>query len=166
MQGNWVDSQSGLGILAAYPIAAVNELDLPPVLGDEDRKAQQAVVTLPSGGTILVTNTHLTHLNNTLGRKAQAEALAEMTAANKAHRYNIICGDFNCEANSVEIKSFIKKSGAIDCYMAGKGGEPRYSLANAFERNLYICVDHIFALPVPGSNTYPAFINSAGIKYP
>jgi endonuclease/exonuclease/phosphatase family metal-dependent hydrolase len=160
LAGKWVDSESGLGILSVYLITAVNQFDLPPIPGDEDRKVQQAEITLPSGQKILVTNTHLTHLNNTLGRKAQAEALAEIVTANKTCYYHVICGDFNCEPDSLEVKSFMSKSGAIDCYKAGNGAEPRYSLANAFERNVHICVDHIFALPMPGGNKYPQFINS------
>ena len=160
LEGKWVDSQSGLGILSAYPLTAVNHLDLPMVLGDDDRKAQQGEVTLPSGKTILVTNTHLTHLNNTPGRKAQAEALADMVTVNKVDGYNIVCGDFNCEPTSIEFKSFIKISGAVDCYTAGNGPGPRHSLANAFARNIHICVDHIFALPISGNNNYPQFINS------
>jgi len=160
LAGNWVDSQSGLGILSSYPLTATNDLNLPVVLGDDERKVQQVEVTLPSGKTILVTNTHLTHLNNTLGRKEQAEALADMVMLNKVDGYNIVCGDFNCEPASIEVKSFIKKSKAVDCYIAGNGPEPRHSLANAFARNVYICVDHIFALPIPGSSKYPQFINS------
>ena len=160
LEGKWVDSQSGLGILSAYPLTAANDLDLPVVLGDDERKVQQCEVMLPSGKTIMVTNTHLTHLNNTPGRKAQAEALADMVRVNKVDGYNIVCGDFNCGPTSIEVKSFIKKSGAVDCYTSGSGQEPRHSLANAFTRNIHICVDHIFALPITGGSTTPEFINS------
>jgi len=160
LDGDWVESQSGLGVLSAYPIIAVNQFELPAVEGDEDRKVQMVEIVLPSEKKVLVANTHLTHLNNTLARKSQAEALAGILNANKIHDYNIICGDFNAEPGSIEIRSFIKKAGAIDCYTAGNGAEPRHSLANAFARNINICVDHIFALPLSGTANYPEFINS------
>jgi endonuclease/exonuclease/phosphatase family metal-dependent hydrolase len=161
--GEWVDSFSGLGILSAYPLTAIGEFDLPPVPGDEDRKAQQAEITLPAGKKLLLTNTHLTHLNNTLARKTQAEALAGIATADQSHNYNIICGDFNATLDSIEIKAFMNKANAVDCYKSGNGTEPRHSLANAFSRNIHICVDHIFALPVPGENRYPEFINANAV---
>ena len=159
--GEWVESISGLGILSAYPIIKVDSFDLPVVTGDEDRKAQLVQLLLPNGAKLLVANTHLTHLKDTKGRKAQADALAGMAMADKTCTYVIICGDFNAEPDSVEIKSLIKKSGAVDCYAAGKGIEPRYSLTNAHERKIAICVDHLFSLPVAGGKVYPEFINSA-----
>jgi endonuclease/exonuclease/phosphatase family metal-dependent hydrolase len=159
-EGKWVDSFSGLGILSAYPLNVVKQFNLPEVPGDEDRKAQQVEITLPTEGKILITNTHLTHINNIQARKAQAEALADIVNANETVSYSVICGDFNAVPGSIEISAFMNKSRAIDCYAAGNGTEPRYSLADAFAKNKRICVDHIFALPMAGGNAYPRFINS------
>ena len=159
-EGKWVDSFSGLGILSTYPVTVARQFNLPEVPGDEDRKAQQAEIMLPGSTKISIMNTHLTHLNDTAGRKAQAEAFADIATANNAFSYSIICGDFNAGPGSVEVSTFVNKSGAIDCYTAGKGAEPRYSLAEAFAKNKRICVDHLFALPVAGGNTYPRFIKS------
>ncbi|MFI5136319.1 MAG: endonuclease/exonuclease/phosphatase family protein [Sphingobacteriales bacterium] len=161
LEGKWVESFSGLGILSAYPIAFVNQFDLPAVPEDNDRKVQQAVICLPAGENILVTNTHLTHLQYPIGlRKIQAEALAGLVSADKDFRYHVICGDFNATSSSPEIETFINLTGAIDTYKAGKGAEPRYSLAGAYADNKLIGVDHIFALQAPGNGTYPEFINS------
>lgn len=157
----YVDSSSGLGILSVYPIGNIREFMLPPVPGDDDRKVQQAELILPSGENILVTNTHLTHLSHGGGmRRTQAEALAGFVTANKTQRYHIICGDFNASRRSVEIETFMSLSGAVDCYCAGSGIEPRYSLLDAFIVNKLICVDHIFALPIGGKSEYPAFSGS------
>ncbi len=159
-EGHWINSFSGLGILSLFPLSPVNRVNLPSVPGDDDRKVQQAETTLPGGIKILITNTHLTHVNNVPARKAQAEALADIATANRAFSYSLICGDFNAVPGSAEISAFMNRSGAIDCYTAGDGAEPRYSLAEAFAENKRICVDHIFALPMAGGNAYPRFINS------
>ena len=108
---------------------------------------------------ILLTNTHLTHLSNG-ARRTQAEALAGFVTVDKNYRYHIICGDFNASRRSVEIETFKCLLEAIDCYTAGEGTEPRYSLAEAYKANKHVCVDHIFALPIPGTGAYPEFINS------
>lgn len=159
-EGHWINSFSGLGILSLFPLSPVKRVTLPSVPGDEDRKVQQAETILPGGTRILITNVHLTHVNNVPARKAQAEALADIATANKAFNYSIICGDFNAVPGSAEINAFMNSSGAVDCYAAGDGAEPRYSLAEAFAENKRVCVDHIFALPTAGENTYPRFINS------
>ena len=159
--GRWVESFSGLGVLSAYPIINVKQFLLPDAPGDDDRKVQQAEISLPGGDKMLLTNTHLTHLSPTGGvRATQAEALAGFVKADNAYPYHIICGDFNATPGSVEIETFMELSGAIDCYSAGKGAEPRYSLIEAYEANKRICVDHIFALPMHGTGTNPEFINS------
>ena len=160
--GQWVDSQSGLGILSVYPFAVLKEFLLPGSAGDDDRKAQQAGILLPWGETLLITNTHLTHLGDSDGtRKIQAEALARLVTAANAYRYHIICGDFNATSTSAEIKIFTALSGAADCYTAGDGTEPSYTLADAFIKGKMIAVDHIFALPIAGTGKHPEFINSA-----
>jgi endonuclease/exonuclease/phosphatase family metal-dependent hydrolase len=159
--GRWVESFSGLGILSAYPITNVKQFLLPDAPGDDDRKVQQAEISLPNGDKILLTNTHLTHLSPTGGvRATQAGALAGFVKVDNACPYHIICGDFNATPGSVEIETFMDLSGVIDCYSAGKGAEPRYSLIEAYEANKLICVDHIFALPMPGTGVNPEFINS------
>jgi endonuclease/exonuclease/phosphatase family metal-dependent hydrolase len=160
----WVDSFAGLGILSAYSIDNTREFILPPAPGDDDRKAQQVEIVLPSGENITVTNTHLTHLSHAGGvRRTQAEALAGFVTDNKAQRYHIICGDFNASRGSVEIETFMGLSGALDCYCAGNGIEPRYSLADAFKTGKLICVDHIFALPIVGKSEYPEFRGSGTV---
>ena len=76
-------------------------------------------------------------------------------------KYRIICGDLNAVPGSAEINELASKAKAIDCYRAGDGPEPRYSLAEAYNRGIMVCVDHIFALPYPATETYPDFVNSA-----
>jgi endonuclease/exonuclease/phosphatase family metal-dependent hydrolase len=159
-ENKWVQSSSGLGILSIFPITNVEHFDLPVMPGDEDRKAQKAEIELREGNILTLTNVHLTHLGNADGgRTKQATALADI-ASGKKSKYNLVCGDFNSVAGSEEINTFINKTRAIDCYFAGNGPEPPYSLAEAFINNKLICVDHVFALPSPGENFYPEIINS------
>jgi endonuclease/exonuclease/phosphatase family metal-dependent hydrolase len=162
-EGHLVNSTSGLGILSVYPLTETGSFDLPVVHEDNDRKAFQADVTLPSGGTLTITTTHLTHLGQHKGlRKAQAEALAGFVSANTAHQYHIICGDFNATPDSEAVMAFRELSKAADCYTEGNGIEPRYSLADAYYKaNKQVCVDQIFTLPLPGTDNYPKFIDSA-----
>lgn len=159
--GRWVESFSGLGILSAYPIINVKQFLLPQASGDDDRQVQQSGICLPNGKKLLITNTHLTHLSLASGARAtQARALAGFVKANHIYPYTIICGDFNATPGSVEIETFKEFSGSIDCYSAGKGAEPRCSLIEANKANKQICVDHIFALPMPVTGANPEFINS------
>ncbi|WPV00758.1 endonuclease/exonuclease/phosphatase family protein [Mucilaginibacter sp. cycad4] len=158
-----VNSTSGLGILSVYPLTETGSFDLPIVPEDNDRKAFRANVNLPSGKTITVTTTHLTHLSQHKGlRKSQAEALAGFVSASTAHPYHIICGDFNATPDSEAVMAFRELSKAADCYTQANGTEPRYSLAEAYYKtNKQVCVDQIFTLPLPGTDNYPRFINSA-----
>src|SRR4051812_23180525 len=54
-EGHLVNSISGLGILSVYPLAETGSFDLPIVPEDNDRKAFQADVMLPSGETLTIT---------------------------------------------------------------------------------------------------------------
>lgn len=160
--GAWADSCSGLGILSRFPLQEAGAFQLPPVPMDDDRKVQLAAVTLASGEEILIANTHLTHVGAASGgRQRQAEALGELVAAKDGYAYRMICGDFNCGQNSAEIQAFKTKTHAADCYTAGNGAEPRYSLTEAYYNKKAVCVDHIFAMPVAGTDIYPQFTASA-----
>lgn len=162
-EGKIVNSTSGLGILSPYPLTDTNSFDLPVVHEDNDRKAFQANVSLPSGKTVTITTTHLTHLGQHKGlRKAQAEALAGFVNASTTYPYHIICGDFNATPDSEAVMAFRELSKAADCFTEGNGTEPRYSLADAYYKaNKQVCVDQIFTLLLPGTAKYPRFIDSA-----
>jgi len=160
-KGNWVNSFSGLGILSSFPLSELENYILPDVPGDEQRKLQLAEIVLPGERKMLLANTHLTHLRNVELRKEQAGFVADKAFAFDGYKYKIICGDLNAIPGSPEINELTLKAKAIDCYTAGSGAEPRYSLAEAFNRGLMICVDHIFALPFPSQNNHPDFVNSS-----
>jgi endonuclease/exonuclease/phosphatase family metal-dependent hydrolase len=160
-KGNWVESFSGLGILSVYPIKELENYTLPDVPGDDQRKLQLIEVTVAGGNKMLIANTHLTHVRNAELRKEQAVFAADKVSAFDTYKYRIICGDMNAMSGSAELNALAAKSKAIDCYATGGGPEPRYSLSEAYDRGIMICVDHIFALPCPAANTYPDFVNSS-----
>ena len=163
LAGEWVESTSGLGVLSKYPIGPQQIYDLPAAGEDIDRKAQQVSIQIADGISLMITNTHLTHLGNPQGgRLKQAEALATIVNKASAQQYRIVCGDMNSEATSPEMQAFLKLTNSIDCYTAGNGPEPRYSLAEAYYKsNKQVCVDHIFALPILPGGHHPAFKDSA-----
>ena len=160
-EGGLVDSYSGLGVLSAHPIASFKHFDLPAVPDDDERKVLLAEVEVEGSSKITIVNTHLTHLRYEVDlRKAQAKVVADIAIANKKDTYTVICGDFNAKIDSAEINMLLNKSKAIDCYAAGNGSKPRYSLADSYLRNMPICVDHLLGLPYQSKKSYPEFINS------
>jgi endonuclease/exonuclease/phosphatase family metal-dependent hydrolase len=161
-EGGPVDSFSGLGILSTFPIVSFKHFELPTIPEDEERKVLVAELEAEGGQRITIINTHLTHLRYEVDlRKSQAKAVADVALANKRNQsYGVICGDFNAKIESPEISILLKKSNAIDCYAAGNGTKPRYSLADSYLRNMPICVDHLLGLPFEGRKTFPEFINS------
>ena len=160
-KGNWVNSFSGLGVLSAFPVRELENYILPDVPGDEQRKLQLAEIELRRDNKMLIANTHLTHVRNVELRKEQAGFVADKVSSLEDYKYRIICGDLNAVPGSAEINELTTKAKATDCYTAGSGAEPRYSLAEAYDRGIMVCVDHIFALAYPSTNTYPDFVNSA-----
>jgi endonuclease/exonuclease/phosphatase family metal-dependent hydrolase len=160
-EGSLVDSYSGLGILSAFPITSFKHFDLPNVPDDNERKVLLAEIELSPEVRITIVNTHLTHLRYEVElRKNQAKVVADIANKNKKDNYSIICGDFNAKIGSTEINTLISKTKAIDCYAAGNGIKPRYSLVDSYIRNTPICVDHLFALPYQGKRIYPNLMNS------
>jgi endonuclease/exonuclease/phosphatase family metal-dependent hydrolase len=157
LDSQWIKSYSGLGILSTFPVAEVAIFNLPNNPDDTDRKIQQVSIALPEENILLVTNTHLTHINHTGLRKKQLNALAEIALLHRTYRYHILCGDFNSPIDSEDLVNFINATATVDCYKAGHGEEPRYSMVNEFMEGKMLCVDHILAI---GSNNYCEFINS------
>jgi endonuclease/exonuclease/phosphatase family metal-dependent hydrolase len=157
--GDTAESQSGLGILSLFPVNVVNEFRLPTVPEDNDRKIQQAEITLPSGLKLMINNVHLTHLKDKQLKQRQAEALAE-AVSNKNYGYTIVCGDFNSTIDSEPVNFLKRRLNAVDCYAKGNGTEPRFSLLDPYLEHRLICVDHIFAIPQNDESRYQ-FVNSS-----
>jgi endonuclease/exonuclease/phosphatase family metal-dependent hydrolase len=155
-----LNSYSGLGVLSAFPIKVFAEFDLPFSDADGERKSQQIIIEVTAQKKLLLTNIHLTHLQNAVElRKNQLTLVAQKTD-DQNFEYNIICGDFNTTPDSEEIAQFKNQSKATDCYENGGGKVSRVSLIeNNTERN----VDYIFALPTGRLREYPTVTKSATV---
>ena len=159
--GGWRDSLSGLGILSRFPLTELPPVLLPLTSEDDERKLQQAIVTLPNGEHVLITNLHLTHISDAENtRLLQIEKLAFVINQNQAHQNHFICGDFNATSSSLEIESLQALSNIFDLYEEGDGDKPCISLAPEYHHFERVCVDFIFAQALPNATKHKVIKSS------
>jgi endonuclease/exonuclease/phosphatase family metal-dependent hydrolase len=150
-QGQLTDSYSGLGLLSRFPILNTETVLFPPHPDDTDRLAQLVWLNV-AGASVLVVNTHLTHLHGQSAmRQAQlATLLAHPALAQPHHAAVFVCGDFNAEQSSPEIQFLLNHPtiSAQNTYQSGNGIAPGYTMPDrdnhptARDR----CIDFIFSL--------------------
>lgn len=155
LNGNWVDSFSGMGMLTTLPVSDRMEIELPSDPADGGRKAQLLTIELSPGKTLLIANLHLTHLPDDDLRRCQLQTVLE-AVRNSTATIRIIGGDWNTAAGSAILCDMERSESAADCYVLGQGVEPRYTL-----KDHPICVDHFYTLPSKKElSTYPSFIHA------
>jgi endonuclease/exonuclease/phosphatase family metal-dependent hydrolase len=159
LDGERVDSFSGLGILTSLPVSDQATIDLPAAAADGDRKAQLLTLVPQPGEKILIANIHLTHLQDDRLRREQLSALLEAIQNNDAD-IRLIGGDWNAEADSSVLHDTLQAVRALDCYRLGGGKGPGVSLLESLRNDRPICVDHFFALPGPGQQAYPSVLRA------
>jgi len=151
-EGKSQDSLSGLGILSRFPLTELPSVLLPLTSEDDERKLQQAKVTLPNGENVLFTNLHLTHISDAEHtRLLQIEKLASIINQNQTH-HHIICGDFNSTSSSLEIEKLKALSNICDLYAEGDGDKPCISLTPEYHHFEPVCVDFIFGQMLQNSS--------------
>jgi len=151
-EGKWQDSLSGLGILSRFPLTELPSVLLPLTSEDDERKLQQAMVNLPNGEKVLLTNLHLTHISDAEHtRLLQIEKLASIINQNQTN-HHIICGDFNSTSSSLEIEKLKALSNICDLYEEGDGDKPCISLAPEYHHFEPVCVDFIFGQMLQNSS--------------
>lgn len=159
--GKWQDSLSGLGILSRFQLTELPPVLLPLTSEDDERKLQQAIVTLPNGEHVLITNLHLTHISDAENtRLLQIEKLAFVINQNQTHQNHFICGDFNATSSSLEIESLQALSNIFDLYEEGDGDNPCISLAPEYHHFERVCVDFIFAQILPNTTKHKVIKSS------
>lgn len=106
------DLQCGLAVLSRWPIVASSDIELP--IGQWESRGRTAVVTTIDHprGLLTVVNTHLeAHPARSGLRVQQLEAVAHLVHAENAVDVErrlapIVCGDFNAEPHSDEVRRF------------------------------------------------------------
>lgn len=160
LNDRWIDCFSGLGILTSLPVMDQTVIDLPSNAADGGRKAQLVKIELPGNQRLLIANIHLTHLPDENLRRHQLQTVLDHLQDSDAH-FRLIGGDWNAEVNSPVLKELT--AFAADCYMLAQGDEPRCSLLACHKKNLPVCVDHFYTLPLgaaAGGSGYPSFIRA------
>jgi endonuclease/exonuclease/phosphatase family metal-dependent hydrolase len=160
-EGKSQDSLSGLGILSRFPLTELPSVMLPLTSEDDERKLQQAMVTLPNGENVLFTNLHLTHISDAGNtRLLQIEKLSSLINQNLTNPNHFICGDFNATSLSIEIKTLFASSNISNLYEEGDGVKPCISLAPAYYDFEPVCVDFIFAQVFPNATKHKVLKSS------
>ncbi len=120
IDGQFLESASGLGILSFYPIINSFAINLPEHPADGERIAQFSIVEVNTA-RLLVINTHLTHLKVEYGlRLNQLEAILSQEILKESFDAILLCGDFNCAEDSISIQYLYQ--------------HPDFKVSNAFRR--------------------------------
>lgn len=144
---------SGLAILSAHPIID-HQIDiLTGIPEDPDRIALTAKVEV-EGAPILLTNLHLTHIEN--ADNTRLNQLRESFEAVKKQATGIpwfCCGDLNCYLDKARLKELQQLTGLHieDCYLTGGGQLPGATLIDPRTRNWARRIDYILNLTQQGS---------------
>lgn len=152
-EGQLTSSESGLALLSRYPIQQTDTLPLPDHPNDGDRLAQ-FVWLRANGASVLIVNTHLTHLRGQSElRKRQLATILAHLALTDPDQLVLLRGDFNADLRSEEIRFLLTRPmiSARNAYTAGGGVLPGYTMidrltpaGSAPVRGR--CIDFIFSL--------------------
>jgi endonuclease/exonuclease/phosphatase family metal-dependent hydrolase len=139
-----VQSFSNMAVLSKLPILNSYHYPLPLADGDDMRFGQEIEFFLENGKTAILTNVHLTHLNQKeLVRMEQIKKITERVKLNKT-KLNIIGGDFNTTFHSSEIQYFIKEINAIETFSHVNPNTTHSTLIDAQLKGVAIGVDFLF----------------------
>lgn len=142
--GEPVQCFSNMGILSRLPIINSFHYPLPLALGDEMRFGQEIEILFENGKTGIVTNAHLTHINNKeLIRFEQIKTITERIKVNK-DKLQIIGGDFNCTSLSTDIQFLIKEANLIESFSFLHPDTPHFTLVDYFKKEIALGVDFLF----------------------
>lgn len=136
VEGEEVDSYSGLCMWTQLLPQSKNKIDLPENTLDGERISQLLVFKIHDLN-IAIINTHLTHLKNesSLRSRQIAHTLAETARLARVDGI-LFCGDFNAGKKSAEIEEVVTSHAFVDAY-------PN-CLSSHISGN---CPDHVFYYP-------------------
>lgn len=158
LDGKWMESASGLAILTGPEVwlHTGGSFPLPSNKWDGGRIAQYAVLRR-NGKKILVMNVHLSHLESAgLLRIEQLETVLAHPLMKKEFAAVFLCGDFNAEPDSCEIKFLTSRLDCkiTDCYPAGDGAPSNSTLVKPADESgmkTGARIDYIFSISTSDS---------------
>ena len=139
----YVNSESGLGVLSKFEIEKSDFCLLPNVPGDEERMLQKLTIKLPNSQKLQIINVHLTHIDTKENYRQNQIDFIIGQIQNKADLL-IIGGDLNALPDSEEISRLISKANFIDIFSAFDPFVERSSLVEPFEKGQKLNVDYLF----------------------
>lgn len=150
-----LDCWSGLALLSRWPILERSDPTLPPLAGDDVRRALLARLDCP-GGPITAACLHLSWPPGAGGtRRKQLEAVLAAPLWSAPARLRLLAGDFNAAPDSPELRALgsgVHGWRARSCWDAAKAPpaatfDPANPLTAPLERPA--ALDHIYALYRP-----------------
>jgi endonuclease/exonuclease/phosphatase family metal-dependent hydrolase len=134
-----IQSTSGLAILSQEPVLVQHILALPEDSRDGERIAQLVKIH-GSQGDWWLANVHLTHLTDRPDlRHSQLASILSQANKLSANEPLVLCGDFNAEPASPELREFLQPAGPMVDAFAGSSKQTLLE-ASGSPQNL----DHIF----------------------
>jgi endonuclease/exonuclease/phosphatase family metal-dependent hydrolase len=144
VDGQLLDSHSGLAVLTRQPVDEHVFLPLPSTVDDGGRSAL-LLRWREDGRNIVLGNVHLSHLadGGTLRRQQLECLLRHPWFTEKEADLTLVCGDFNAELTAPELREFLAPPWSWRNACAGLTGKLTYTMEENDGRDL----DHILIGP-------------------
>jgi endonuclease/exonuclease/phosphatase family metal-dependent hydrolase len=143
-EGFPVQCFSNMAILSRLPILNSFHYPLPLAKGDEMRFGQEIEFFLDNGKTAILTNVHLTHINqNNHIRLEQIKVISERIKQQK-NILHIIGGDFNATINAPEIKYLMQEANLLETFSHLHPKDKHNTLVDFHSKNMDLGVDFLF----------------------
>ncbi|MFY8043377.1 MAG: endonuclease/exonuclease/phosphatase family protein [Rhodoferax sp.] len=159
-QGAWGGSYTSLAMLTRFPLISAKVVELPSSTADGGRVAQLCAIETAER-SVLLANTHLSHLPQAEGgalRTEQLRALLNEMARWPRPDLALVCGDFNASLDSDEFAPFMESPwGLMDAY-AQAGGDEKFTCRTPKGNGLNL--DHILCMP-SCSNTLVDYLDAS-----
>ena len=139
---------SNMAILSRLPILNSYHYNLPLVNGDEMRFVQEIEFFLENSKTAILTNVHLTHVNNSEFKIEQIKKITERVK-HQENILHIIGGDFNATYHAPEIQYFINESKLIESFSYLHPNEKHNTIVDYHDKDIDLGVDFLFVANLP-----------------
>lgn len=148
VDGHRIDCHSGLAVLTAFSICGFSSTVLPLEDAEDERISLTLEMDTPIG-SLVVTNVHLSHLEESedLRRNQLVAAIEHGQPLNYSATW-LCCGDFNWTLAEEDLRQVEKSTGWLpfDCYAAGGGKLPGLTLPGGDSPRPGKRIDYILGL--------------------